>query len=69
MTTVGSPPTKKEPELNFYEDMDIPAARQNTFTNVNENEEDKNNDELSDADINKLLIVTQASTRNRKHEG
>ncbi|XP_022915475.1 la-related protein 1B isoform X3 [Onthophagus taurus] len=55
-------------ELEFYFDEeleDVPTGRQNTFT-TDWSEDDL--DELSDRDINKILIVTQSS-RVPKHEG
>lgn len=58
---------REELEFHFDEELDeeVPTGRQNTFTT--ELLEDET-DELSDRDVNKLLIVTQ-STRAPKHEG
>ncbi|RZC34939.1 la-related protein 1 [Asbolus verrucosus] len=57
-------------ELEFYFDEEIDhcvlSGRQNTFSN--EGAED-DSDELSDHDVNKLLIVTQTPSRPPKHEG
>jgi la-related protein 1 len=57
-------------ELEFYFDEEIDncvlSGRQNTFSN--ECAED-DSDELSDHDVNKLLIVTQTPSRPPKHEG
>lgn len=60
---------REELEFHFDEELDqeVPMGRQNTFT-TDWPEDDA--DELSDRDINKLLIVTQVpSTRAPKHEG
>nr|XP_023025760.1 la-related protein 1B [Leptinotarsa decemlineata] len=60
-------------ELDFYFDeeldQEVPTGRQNTFSN--EWPPDDDTDELSDHDVNKLLIVTQSTTSSRplKHEG
>lgn len=54
-------------ELDFHFDeevMDIPAAKQNTFSHQAEEESDY---ELSDGEINKILIITPH--RPKKHEG
>ena len=54
-------------ELDFHFDeevMDIPAAKQNTFSEQVEEESDY---ELSDGEINKILIITPH--RPKKHEG
>ncbi|KRT78343.1 hypothetical protein AMK59_6528 [Oryctes borbonicus] len=58
---------REELEFHFDEelDLDVPTGRQNTFT-TDWPEDDS--DELSDHDVNKLLIVTQSS-RVPKHEG
>nr|CAH7739318.1 unnamed protein product [Callosobruchus chinensis] len=63
---------EREEELDFAFDeeldQDVPTGRQNTFSNDWMTEEDS--DELSDRDVNKLLILTQShSTRAPKHEG
>ncbi|XP_014224646.1 la-related protein 1 isoform X2 [Trichogramma pretiosum] len=60
---------KEELDFQFDEDLEMPASgRNNAFSEWSEDEEDF---ELSDNDINKLLIVTQntASTRVPKHDG
>ncbi|CAB0044350.1 unnamed protein product [Trichogramma brassicae] len=60
---------KEELDFQFDEDLEMPASgRNNAFSEWSEDEEDF---ELSDNDINKLLIVTQntASTRAPKHDG
>jgi hypothetical protein len=67
MAATESPP-KEEPTLNFYEDMDIPVAKKNAFSAPS----DESDNEITDAELNKLLIVTQPytpGTRNKKHEG
>lgn len=61
---------REELDFHFDEELDqnVPIGRQNTFTT--EWLEDDDADEVSDGDINKLLIVTQVpSTRAPKHEG
>lgn len=63
---------REELEFHFDEELEnVPIGRQNTFTTEWANEEDS--DELSDRDVNKLLIVTQtqapSSSRVPKHEG
>ncbi|XP_066247542.1 la-related protein 1B [Euwallacea similis] len=58
---------REELEFHFDEELEnVPIGRQNTFSTEWNNEEDS--DELSDREVNKLLIVTQAS-RAPKHEG
>lgn len=59
---------REELEFHFDEELDdeVPAGRQNTFST--EWLED-DTDELSDRDVNKLLIVTQSTSRAPKHEG
>ncbi|KAF5303755.1 hypothetical protein FQA39_LY09828 [Lamprigera yunnana] len=60
---------REELDFHFDEELDqeVPIGRQNTFTT---DWQDGDDDELSDRDINKLLIVTQVpSTRAPKHEG
>ncbi|KAF5286771.1 hypothetical protein FQR65_LT12441 [Abscondita terminalis] len=60
---------REELDFHFDEELDqeVPIGRQNTFTN---NWQDGDDDELSDRDINKLLIVTQVPpSRAPKHEG
>ncbi|CAG9760376.1 unnamed protein product [Ceutorhynchus assimilis] len=66
---------REELEFHFDEELEnVPIGRQNTFTTEWSTDDDI--DELSDKDVNKLLIVTQApqahqapSTRAPKHEG
>lgn len=63
---------KDREDLNFQfdEELDnpVPSGRHNTFTDWSEDESDY---ELSDREINKILIVTQTSQSSRypKHEG
>ncbi|XP_025831974.1 la-related protein 1 isoform X2 [Agrilus planipennis] len=60
---------KEELEFNFDEELDaeVPAGRQNTFSS---DWDDDDQDDVSDRDISKLIIVTQTpSTRAPKHEG
>ncbi|XP_018578792.1 la-related protein 1B isoform X1 [Anoplophora glabripennis] len=64
--------TNEREELDFHFDeeldLEVPTGRQNTFSNEWASEDDS--DELSDRDVNKLLIVTQTtSSRAPKHEG
>ncbi|XP_055324595.1 la-related protein 1 isoform X6 [Sitodiplosis mosellana] len=69
-----SPPAQQPPsvekedlEFQFDEELDIPIGRANNFT---ENWSDDESDyELSDRDINKILIVTQVRHRAPKHDG
>jgi len=70
--SVSKDPTKKDDsreELDFMfdEDIDVPSAKHNQFSSVNDSESDY--DELSDGEINKLLIVTQTPVRPKKHDG
>ncbi|CAH1153336.1 unnamed protein product [Phaedon cochleariae] len=64
---------REELDFHFDEELDqeVPTGRQNTFSN--EWPPDDDSDELSDRDVNKLLIVTQTeateSSRVPKHEG
>lgn len=59
---------KEDLDFQFDEDLDIPVTgRTNNFTdNWSDDESDY---ELSDRDINKILIVTQVNHRAPKHEG
>ncbi|KDR07137.1 la-related protein 1B isoform X2 [Zootermopsis nevadensis] len=62
---------REELDFQFDEELDgpVPSGRHNTFTDWSEDESDY---ELSDHEINKLLIVTQStsqSSRYPKHEG
>ncbi|XP_060515841.1 la-related protein 1B [Cylas formicarius] len=61
---------REELEFHFDEELEnVPIGRQNTFSDQWVYEEE-DSDELSDRDVNKLLIVTQApSSRVPKHEG
>ena len=69
-TLLGKDDTKgrdDREELDFHFDeevMDIPAAKQNKFSDQVEDESDY---ELSDGEINKILIITPH--RPKKHEG
>lgn len=59
---------REELEFHFDEELEnVPIGRQNTFST--EWNVDDDSDELSDRDVNKLLIVTQAPSRAPKHEG
>lgn len=63
------PSEKEELDFQFDEELDIPAigGRVNNFTdNWSDDESDY---ELSDRDVNKILIVTQIGHRPPKHEG
>lgn len=62
------PSEKEELDFQFDEELDIPTSgRVNNFTdNWSEDESDY---DLSDQDINKILIVTQVGHRAPKHEG
>ncbi|XP_058794713.1 la-related protein 1B isoform X2 [Phymastichus coffea] len=60
---------KEELDFQFDEELDTPVltGRHNAFSEWSEDEDDY---ELSDRDVNKLLIVTQStSSRIPKHEG
>uniref|UniRef100_A0A0K2T3T2 Larelated protein 1like [Oreochromis niloticus] n=1 Tax=Lepeophtheirus salmonis TaxID=72036 RepID=A0A0K2T3T2_LEPSM len=59
--------SREELEFNFDEDLNIPTGRQNKFSSVNDSDTDL--DELSDGEINKLVIVTQTPVRPKKHDG
>jgi len=63
---VGNGPEDGREELDFQfdEEMDFPVAKNNKFSDPAEEESDY---ELSDGDINKLLIITPH--RPKKHEG
>ena len=60
---------KEELDFQFDEEIEIPhgGGRVNNFSEFSEDEE--SDYELSDRDINKLLIVTQIKGRPPKHEG
>lgn len=58
---------KEELDFQFDEELDMPIGRTNNFT---DNWSDDDSDfELSDRDINKILIVTQVRHRAPKHDG
>lgn len=58
---------KEDLDFQFDEELDMPIGRVNNFT---DNWSDDDSDfELSDRDINKILIVTQVKNRAPKHEG
>ncbi|KAJ8923701.1 hypothetical protein NQ315_010282, partial [Exocentrus adspersus] len=65
------PSEREELDFHFDEELDseVPTGRQNTFSNDWSGEDDS--DELSDRDVNKILIVTQTTSSSRapKHEG
>jgi la-related protein 1 len=54
-------------EIHFEDDIPHGGGRINNFSEFSDDEE--SDFELSDRDINKLLIVTQVKTRPPKHEG
>lgn len=61
---------REELDFQFDEELDIPrGGRVNHFTDNWSDDEDESDYELSDHEINKLLIVTQVSNRAPKHEG
>ncbi|XP_037029747.1 la-related protein 1 isoform X2 [Bradysia coprophila] len=63
------PSEKEELDFQFDEELDIPTSgRVNNFTD-NFSDDESSDYELSDRDINKILIVTQVSHRAPKHEG
>lgn len=65
-----SSPEKEELDFQFDEEIDIvqtSSGRVNHFTDIGS--EDESDYELSDRDINKILIVTQVHHRPPKHEG
>lgn len=70
-STGGLRAEKEELDFQFDEEIDgdIPhgGGRVNNFSEFSEDEE--SDFELSDRDINKLLIVTQVKSRPPKHEG
>lgn len=58
---------KEDLDFQFDEELDMPIGRVNNFT---DNWSDDDSDfELSDRDINKILIVTQVRHRVPKHDG
>lgn len=54
-------------EIQYDEDMLHGGGRHNNFSEFSD--DDESDFELSDRDINKLLIVTQVKNRPPKHEG
>lgn len=62
------PVEKEELDFQFDEELEVPTSgRVNNFTeNFSDDESDY---ELSDRDVNKILIVTQVGHRAPKHEG
>lgn len=71
-STGGSKAEKEELDFQFDEEIDgdtLPhgGGRVNNFSEFSEDEE--SDFELSDRDINKLLIVTQVKSRAPKHDG
>lgn len=68
-STAGSKAEKEELDFQFDEEIDVPhgGGRVNNFSEFSEDEE--SDFELSDRDINKLLIVTQVKNRPPKHDG
>jgi la-related protein 1 len=70
--TPPKPIEREELDFQFDEELEMPhVGRQNHFTDNWSDEEDSEEYELSDRDINKLLIVTQVRAAHRapKHEG
>ncbi|XP_058811670.1 la-related protein 1 [Topomyia yanbarensis] len=71
--TRPSHPNEEREELDFQfdEELDIPrgVGRVNHFTDNWSEDEDESDYELSDHEINKLLIVTQVGNRAPKHDG
>lgn len=67
--TTTSTSEKEELDFQFDEELDIvpTSGRVNHFTDIGS--EDESDYELSDRDINKILIVTQVHHRPPKHEG
>ncbi|KAL1114913.1 hypothetical protein AAG570_007737 [Ranatra chinensis] len=61
---------KEEFDFQFDEELDVPMGRLNKFT-IDWSEDEGDDYELSDHEINKLLIVTQTSqpSRSAKHDG
>lgn len=69
LPSLGGKIEKEDLDFQFDEELDVPivVGRANNFT---ENWSDDESDyELSDRDVNKILIVTQVSHRAPKHEG
>ncbi|BES91007.1 DM15 [Nesidiocoris tenuis] len=62
-------PVQEELDFQFDEELDVPVGRINTFTDWSDDEADDY--EISDNELNKLLIVTQTSqsSRSLKHDG
>ncbi|KAF6215684.1 hypothetical protein GE061_000015 [Apolygus lucorum] len=66
--TVPSLPVQEELDFQFDEELDVPVGRSNKFTDWSDDDDDF---EISDNELNKLLIVTQTSQSSRiaKHDG
>lgn len=63
-------PQKEELDFQFDEELDMPIGRTNNFTDKDNWSDDDSDFELSDRDINKILIVTQVrGHRAPKHDG
>lgn len=62
---------REELDFQFDEELDIPrgGGRVNHFTDNWSDDDDESDYELSDHEINKLLIVTQVRAKAPKHEG
>lgn len=62
---------REELDFQFDEELDIPrgGGRVNHFTDNWSDDDDESDYELSDHEINKLLIVTQVRSKAPKHEG
>uniref|UniRef100_A0A0K8S4M9 La-related protein 1 n=3 Tax=Lygus hesperus TaxID=30085 RepID=A0A0K8S4M9_LYGHE len=69
LDTAPSLPEQEELDFQFDEELDVPVGRSNTFTDWSDDEGD--DFEISDNELNKLLIVTQTSQSSRisKHDG
>ncbi|XP_077283942.1 la-related protein 1-like isoform X3 [Arctopsyche grandis] len=68
---VSGAPNEPREELDFQfdEELDqtVPPPRQNTFTDWSDG--DESDHEFTDRDVNKLVIVTQSSSRALRHDG
>lgn len=56
-------------EMQFDEEIPHSGGRINNFSELSDDDDYESDYELSDRDINKLLIVTQVKARPPKHEG
>lgn len=67
----GTTEEREELDFQFDEELDIPrgGGRVNHFTDNWSDDDDESDYELSDHEINKLLIVTQVRSKAPKHEG